>query len=88
MGQTHENIDFVHTYNLSNLGFSAYGGCALGAEPRYTAPEAVVLPLDDLGMILQMWANNTKQRAERQTPLRKCFGGCSDVNKLFYGFCS
>lgn len=28
----------------------------LGLEPRYTAPEAVVLPLDDLGM----WPDDTE----------------------------
>lgn len=35
----------------------------LGLEPRYTAPEAVVLPLDDL----RMWPDDTENTNDRQS---------------------
>ncbi len=35
----------------------------LGFEPRYTAPEAVVLPLDDLGICAKLWPDSIEMHS-------------------------
>ena len=50
-----------------------------GFEPGYTAPEAVVLPLDDLGM----WAQFTKRLPNRQrTTIFRPFTKDSNIQNI------
>lgn len=42
----------------------------LGFEPRYTAPEAVVLPLDDLGICAKLWPDSIEMASAGQVGRR------------------
>jgi hypothetical protein len=61
---TDQDVYFEHAIG----GFCALGALAFGGEPRYAAPEAAVLPLDDPGMYL--YAGGYDGKANRSSGIR------------------